>query len=178
MADFGGKPMVSHILDSATKCFGDVVVVTRNTGVLDLCNSNGINVIFHDLPYRSDTVRLGIENISKDSEGVVFCLADQPFLSIDTLNKLIESAGNEPQKIWRVAFEGTIGSPTYFPRKFFPELSSLPEDKGGSYVCKNHPEDIRILNIDNPLEFKDIDTKETYEELLKIWNNGAASKRK
>lgn len=170
MADFGGKPMVSLIIDKAEKCFEEVVVVTRNKGVLDLCNERGIKVVFHEFPYRSDTVRLGIENLSSDVSGVVFCLADQPYLSAQTINKLINAANMNPDKIWRTTSDGVIGSPTYFPKKYFDELTSLPEDKGGSYVIKKHPEDVLIINIDNPLELRDIDTRETYEELLGYLN--------
>lgn len=168
MADFGGVPMVSHILNKATACFTNVVVVTRNEGVLKLCEDNGIKVIFHDLPYRSDTIRLGVESLSEEVNGAVFCLADQPFLSVETLNKMIVAATAEPDKIWRTTSQGVIGSPNYFPRNLFSELTTLPDDKGGSYVCKNHPKLIKMLEIDNPLEIKDIDTRETYEELLRL----------
>ena len=168
MADFGGVPMVTHILNKATSCFTNVVVVTRNEGVLKLCKERDIKVIFHDLPYKSDTVRLGIESLDEKLDGAVFCPADQPFLSVDTLNKMIASATAEPQRIWRTSAQGVIGSPNYFPRNLFPELIALPEDNGGSYVCKKHPDLIKMLEIENPLEIKDIDTKETYEELLSL----------
>ena len=184
MADFGGKPMVSHILESATACFTNVVVVTRNTGVVELCNANNIRVVFHDLPYRSDTIRLGIEALGGSVDGACFCLADQPFLSVTLLRKLIAFATEEPNIIWRSSSDGVIGSPAYFPKKYFDELSSLPQDKGGSYVCKKHPETVKFIDVENPLELRDIDTRETYEELLPLarnlnfWNDFLKSDKK
>lgn len=176
MAEFGGRPMVSWILDAAARTFEEVIVVTRNPGVEELCNSRGIKVIFHDYPYRSDTIRIGVSSLCSDVQGVVFCLADQPFLSADTLRKIIEKATAEPDSIWRTTCHGTIGSPTYFPKQFFDELCNLPQDKGGSFICKTHTEDVRNFAIENSLELRDIDTKETYEELaplacsLNVWS--------
>lgn len=171
MADFGGKAMVSWILESATSCFENVVVVTRNTGVVDLCKAHNIKVVFHDFPYRSDTVRIGISNLNDDVEGACFCLADQPFLSVVTLKKIIETAMENPEKIWRTRCGGTIGSPVYFPKKYFDELVTLPQDKGGSFVCKKHQDAVKFIDVENSLELRDIDTRETYDELLPLARN-------
>ena len=184
MADFGGKPMVSWIIQAAEACFENIVVVTRNLEVETLCKARGIKVVFHNFPYRSDTVRIGIDNLDKDVQGVVFCLADQPFLSALTLSKFVHNAISESNKIWRTTCSGVIGSPTYFPRKYFDELRSLPQDKGGSYVCKMHPDEVCDFGIDNALELRDIDTRETYDELssfahsLDIWSEFLRSFKK
>lgn len=184
MADFGGKPMVSWILEAVVDCCQNVVVVTRNTGVVELCKARNVEVIYHEFPYRSDTIRLGVTSLGDRVDGVVFCLADQPFLSELTLRKLIKIATDEPNFIWRSYCGETIGSPVYFPKKYFDELTTLPQDKGGSFVCKNHQEDVRLVDIGNPLELMDIDTKETYEELLplanslSIWNSYLKSGKK
>lgn len=198
MADFGGRPMVSWILEVATACFENVVVVTRNSGVVDLCNSKGVRVVYHEFPYRSDTIRLGIESFgecwreghgkegseSDIIDGALFCLADQPFLSLMTLRKIIENATSNPDSIWRSSYGDTIGSPVYFPKRFFGELATLPQDKGGSYVCKNHKEVVRLVEVGTLLELTDIDTRETYEELLPlakslgIWNQYLMSGKK
>lgn len=184
MADFGGRPMVSWILDLATSCFINVVVVTRNSEVLDLCNERGIKVIFHEFPYRSDTIRLGVESLCNNVTGAVFCVADQPFLSFSTLRRIIGLAEQFPARIWRAGYEKALGSPTYFPSKYFDELCNLPEDKGGSFLCKKYPEDTSVFEVDYALELKDIDTRETYDELsciadcLSIWNDYLMSGKK
>lgn len=168
MADFGGRPMVSWIIDRACFCFEEVLVVTRNEAVVDLCNSKGVKVVFHEFPFQSDTVRLGIENMCNNVTGVVFSVADQPFLSIDTLEKIVVAATKNPDYIWRVGHKNTVGSPIYFSKKYFEELKNLPEDKGGSFICRKYPDKTRVLEIDNSLELKDIDTRNTYEEFLDI----------
>ena len=63
MADFRGKPLIQHALDATEGIFKRRAVVTRHKEVEELCRRQGIPVVFHSLPYRSDTVRLGLEKL-------------------------------------------------------------------------------------------------------------------
>ena len=164
MADFLGKPMISRVLDATEGLFSNRVVVTRHTSVADLCKERGIPVVLHDLPHRSDTVRLGLEAIG-DVERCMFCPGDQPLLTRETIEFLLLSASNEPEAIWRPCWDSTPGSPVLFPRWTFPELRTLPEGKGGGAVIKRYPEKCRMLNISTPQELQDADTPEILEQL-------------
>ena len=164
MADFLGKPMISRVLDATEGLFAKRVVVTRHESVADLCKERGIPVVLHDLPHRSDTVRLGLEAIG-DVERCMFCPGDQPLLTRETIESLLFSAANEPEAIWRPCCDSTPGSPVLFPRWTFPELRTLPEGKGGGVVIKGHPEKCRMLNISCPQELQDADTPEILEQL-------------
>ena len=164
MADFLGKPMISRVLDATEGLFSKRVVVTRHESVADLCNERGIPVVLHDLPHRSDTVRLGLEAIG-DVERCMFCPGDQPLLTRETIESLLISAANEPEAIWRPGCDSTPGSPVLFPRWTFPELRTLPEGKGGGVVIKRYPEKCRMLNISSPQELQDADTPEILEQL-------------
>lgn len=165
MADFGGKPMIQWILDATTNLFARRVVVTRNEGVRELCQRLNIDCVFHDLPHRSDTVRLGLEQMPDSLDGCMFCLADQPYLTYSTLYRLAEAATCNPDNIWRLICEDTLGSPVWFPMSLVDELSHLPEGKGGNVVAKRHDSIVRTVSISNPLELQDIDTRELCDEL-------------
>ena len=164
MADFLGKPMISRVLDATEGLFAKRVVVTRHESVADLCKERVIPVVLHDLPHRSDTVRLGLEAIG-DVERCMFCPGDQPLLTRETIESLLLSARNEPEAIWRPCCDSTPGSPVLFPRWTFPELRTLPEGKGGGVVIKHYPEKCRMLNISCPQELQDADTPEILEQL-------------
>lgn len=166
MASFGGKPMVSWVLDVTDGLFDKRVVVTRNDEVNRLCSNRNVECIYHDLPYRSDAVRLGIEQMPEDIGGCLFCLADQPFLSIELITRILTTASQNPSNIIRPICGHTLGSPVWFPRDLFPELADLPEGKGGNFLAKSYPDRVLTVPVDNPLELIDIDTREVYEELL------------
>lgn len=163
-APFLGKPLIQWVLDATDGVFARRVVVTRHEDVATLCRERNIPAIVHDLPLRSDTVRLGLEAMA-DLSGCLFCPGDQPLLSADTVRALALCAVNAPDAIWQPRCGHRRGAPMFFPKRTFSELLSLPEGKGGSFVAKNHPDWVRTLAIDKETELEDIDTP---EDLLRL----------
>lgn len=167
MADFHGQPMILRAAEATEGIFEKRVVVTRHADVAELCRLHGMESVLHDLPYRNDTVRLGIEAIGK-SEACVFCPGDQPLLRWETVAALALAAKNHPDDIWRVSFEGTPGAPVLFPAWTFAELSSLPEGKGGGVLAKKYPERVKTVCARDRFELMDTDTPEDLEFLKQI----------
>ncbi len=159
MADFRGRPMILRALSATDGLFERRVVITRHSPVAALCQEKGVSVVLHDLPSRSDTVRLGLEAIG----GMDFCLflpGDQPLLKRDTVAALLAAAQNAPECIWRTSFNGVPGSPVLFPKWAFSELLSLPQGKGGGLIAKKYPERVRLLPVRDEYELRDVDTPE------------------
>ena len=165
MADFNGKPMILHALQASDSLKDHRVVVTRHADVAALCQEQGVNVILHDLPHRSDTIRLGLEALG-DVDACLFLPADQPLLRRDTVTALVNQWEADQEKILRPFHNDTPGSPVLFPRWALPELQNLPEGKGGNWVIKNHPEKTAAMQIEDPYELMDADTPETLQFLL------------
>ena len=156
MADLGGKPMVQWAIDGAKAVFSKLVVVTRHEAVAELCRKQGVEVVLHDLPYRSDTVRLGLEAVGHVGH-CLFLPGDQPFVKKESLLSMVLAAENS-HCIWQLGG----ASPVIFPQWAFEELKSLPQGKGGNvliakYGAKSLPAE--------PLELQDIDTRETLEQI-------------
>ena len=165
MADFHGQPMICRILDATEDIFAQRIVVTRSEEVAALCKERGVRTILHTLPYRSDTVRLGLEAMP-GIDRCMFATADQPLLRKETLAALALASKNGPDSIWRTCCEGTHGSPVVFPKWSFPELLDLPDGKGGGFVVKKYPEHLHTVSVRDMYELKDVDSPEDLEELL------------
>ena len=165
LADFHGKPLICRILDATEGIFAQRVVVTRHADVARLCEDRGIQPVLHDLPHRSDTVRLGLEAMP-EIDRCMFATADQPLLRKETISALALAAANDPDSIWRTICDGTPGSPVIFPKWAFPELRNLPEGKGGGVVIKKYPERLRTVSVRDMYELKDVDSPEDLMELL------------
>lgn len=166
MADFQGQPLICRILDATEGLFFQRVVVTRHEDVAELCRRRQIPVVLHEMPYRSDTVRLGLEALG-DVERCMFCPGDQPLLTKATIEALLAAAGEQPRRIWRTACQGTPGSPVVFPKWAFPELTQLPQGKGGGWVISTHQEKVSLLEVSDPRELMDADTPEALETLAR-----------
>ncbi len=168
MADFFGKPLLCRILEATEGMFFRRVVVTRYEEAAVLCREMGVPVILHELPDRNDTIRLGLTALG-DTEGCLFCPADQPLLCRENIASLLLSAVNDGVSIWRPAFGQTPGAPVFFPKWTFPELLSLSKGKGGGRVAENHSDQVRWMRISDPLELMDADTPEELERLKQRW---------
>jgi len=167
LTDFHGEPMIMRILSATEGLFSRRVVVTRHPEVAEICKARGIEVLLHDLPYRSDTVRLGLEAVG-DADMCMFCPADQPLLKRETIHALLTAASADPGSIWRPCHGDESGSPVLFPRWAFDHLMNLPLGKGGGYIARMHPEQVRTLPIDSKYELMDADDRETLALLLQL----------
>lgn len=160
MADFCGSPMIQRALDATRGLFSHRIVVTRHESVAALCREQNIHVVLHDLPHRSDTVRLGLEALGHP-DACMFLPGDQPLLRRETVESLLEARKQHPNSIIRPIYEDTEGSPVIFPSWAFEELKQLPEGKGGGIVIRNHPHDVFHVSVSDPFELADADTPET-----------------
>lgn len=165
LADFGGEPMIMRILAATEGIFARRVVVTRHPEIAEICKMHRIDVILHDLPHRSDTVRLGLEAVG-DTAGCMFCPSDQPLLKRETVAALARAAAQDGESIWRPCFADEPGAPVFFPRWAFDALMHLPEGKGGGYIAGMHPDRVRMIRVFNPYELMDADDRETLALLL------------
>lgn len=165
MADFRGQPMIGQILAATEGIFSHRVVVTRHADVADFCRERGAEVIVHDLPSRSDTVRLGLAAVGEGA-GCMFCPGDQPLLRRETVAALVSAWEREPGFIWRTGFEDRPGAPVLFPQWAYGELRTLPEGKGGGYVAKKYPERVRTLPVRDENELIDVDCPEMLRQLV------------
>lgn len=162
LASFHGSPLICRILSATdTRLFTRRIVVTRQEEVARLCEEMGIRTVLHSLPYRSDTVRLGLEAFGEDlPDGCMFCTCDQPLLSHSTIEKMALAFMAQPDCILRLAYEGVPGNPLIFPQKYFPALRNLPQGKGGAFLAASFPKQVRFLEAASSWELRDIDTKE------------------
>lgn len=170
MADFHGEPMILRILAATEGIFARRIVVTRHADVAALCSEQGVEVRLHDLPDRSDTVRLGLEGVG-EVDGCMFCAADQPLLKHGTVRAIANAAAHDRCSIWRPCFGDEPGSPVYFPRWAFEELMQLPRGKGGGYIARRYPERVRTIPVESRYELLDADDRETLALLLQMDEN-------
>lgn len=169
LADFEGQPLITRILDATEGIFAQRVVVTRHEEVARLCEARGIPAVLHDLPHRSDTVRLGLEALG-ERDGWVFCPADQPLLTKETMELL--ALWGRFGKICQLSFEDRAGTPVLFPKWCGDELKALPEGKGGSVLIKKYPEQVQKVPAREGYELWDADTPDELEALRQISRAG------
>lgn len=179
LAKLDGRTLLDRVLDATAQGFSRRVAVTRDAGVEALCLARGVPCLRHSLPLRSDTVRLGLEFLTKDSplDACVFFPGDQPLVTAETMLTLLLAAAHTPGAIWRLGYGQQAGAPVCFPCALFGELLALPAGRGGGAVIAAHPELVRVLPALSPAELRDVDTPADLAELEDLLKRAAPLSR-
>lgn len=166
LADFKGKPLLSHLLDALPASL-NAVVVTRSEGVQRLAQERGYRCLWHRLPEVRDTIRLGLMDLGH-TDGCLFCVGDQPLLTRGTIEKVLADFAAHPNSIVRAAFAGREGNPAAFPRALYGELSTLAEGEAGVTVIRRHADIVRTVEAAFAEELADADTPEALAYLAAL----------
>ena len=163
-AQLRGRSLILRALEAVPSGLV-TVVVSQYPEILALAGEYGFTAVSNDQPGLglSRSVRLGLEQLL-DCDGVLFLVADQPWLKRDSAEALAALWAQNPGKIAAMAHGGVRGNPCIFPARFYPELLELTGDRGGSAVIRRH-EDALILLETDALELADVDTPAALEQV-------------
>jgi len=108
--------------------------------------------------------------ISMDMSAVMVLLADQPCVSSMLIDEMLRQyhTGRASRDIDYAAacFNGLARPPVIFDRRMFPELLRLQGDQGARHLIREGESGMRI-DFANPDYFRDVDTMEDYNSLLR-----------
>lgn len=153
----------------------DLTVVTQYREILDDCEAQGISAVYspESIDGASYTIRNGIKHLAEDGrlqqdDYLMFAVADQPFLTRESVQKLIEAVWT-PKKdsiaedctfrhIYSLSWNGVPGNPKLFHASHVKELMLLTGDEGGRSLVKKYG----MVKIEacSAEELRDIDERE------------------
>ena len=133
-------------------------VVTQYDSIAETAVEQGIQVLYNPHPEKgiSSSLKIGL-NANLDADAVLFTVSDQPWLTCDTICKLIQTFLDSGKEIACISCQGKMGNPCIFSKKYYEELLSLEGDKGGKRVIMKHLEDTCIYEVNDARELEDID---------------------
>lgn len=154
-----GKPMYRHVFDRlqalSRERLCDVTLVSR-PGALQNCPPSAV---LHGGAEEgvSASIRAGLQALPQDGAPVAFFVADQPFLSLDTIRAFLAAYAACGRGILSAAHGEHLGNPVAFARRYEAELMRLSGEQGGKTVLKNHMEDTALFQISDEKELRDLD---------------------
>ncbi|MBW4594513.1 MAG: nucleotidyltransferase family protein [Brasilonema angustatum HA4187-MV1] len=120
----------------------------------------------------STSINSGIQflhNLSQKFEAVVILVCDQPFLSPQIINQLVDAYYSTKKPIIACEYAGTLGVPAVFSKRFFSELAELQGTSGAKKVINNNL--TQVFSLPFAQGEIDIDTPKDYEQLLSLNSN-------
>lgn len=168
----GGIPIIKRVVEAVLKAgYDPVAVVTgfeasRVRAVL----SDPRLMIRHNRRWKtgmSSSIQTGIAALPEDVGGALIVLGDMPATTSATLTKLQRCfVSQDDPKIVYPTYRDRQANPVLFPKRFFPELLALKNDRGGKTVLRRHPEATLALEVDSEEVILDCDTREEYIRLV------------
>lgn len=169
LAPFHGAALVRRTVENvvASQVSDTVVVLGRD--------SDGVRDALAGLPVRfvtnpdferglSTSVRAGVEAIDPSATAAIIVLGDQPGVTADIIDRLIEEGRRSGRPIAVPEYAGTRGNPVWFDATVFGELQTIEGDQGARAVIARDP--ARVATISFPFEMPaDVDTPDDYARL-------------
>ena len=90
-------------------------------------------------------------------DGALFAVCDQPWLTGESVARLLAAFRANPGRIAALGWRGRRGNPVIFPKTLFGELAALTGDTGGGAVVRRHPELLDLVEAGSPRELDDVD---------------------
>lgn len=162
------KPMYMNVIEKVIKLkFNKIILVTQYEVIKEALLNYPIEVVMNNESALgiSHSIKLGI-NADLEADAYMFMVCDQPFISLKSIEKLINSYIKGNKGMACATNDGNLGNPTIFSAKYKEALLNLKGDVGGKAVMKKHLEDLERVEISDKAELMDIDSREEMEKLI------------
>jgi molybdenum cofactor cytidylyltransferase len=165
-ARYDGIPLVRHAIAVANKACGDrTVLVTGHDrdAVAGVCEPlRGREIINeHYADGLGTSIACGVRAVRDAASAVLILLADQPLVTEEHVQALIDAWSGAENEIVATSFSGTQGPPTLFASGCFDELCALTGDTGGKQLLEDRR--FRLRTIEFEPAGVDIDEPEDIE---------------
>jgi molybdenum cofactor cytidylyltransferase len=170
-----GKPLVANAIDLAAKSAVQQIIVVLGS------RAEEVRLAIHDAPAQmlinrewetghASSVRTGLRGVSSLVDAVVFLNADQPLLTSQVIDALIQRRAETGAHIVAPRYDGMRGSPVLFDRTHFGELLRMEAEQGGRDVMALHRDEIEWVDFSDARLGFDVDTPEEYARLTTMLN--------
>jgi len=109
---------------------------------------SGIEVVINEDYEKGQLSSLtaGIKSAPEETDAIIVCLVDSPFINVKTINDIIRSFKEKNVPIIVPVFRGKRGHPVLFSKSMFKELLNAPEEHGARYVVYSNKE--RVFEVE------------------------------
>jgi molybdenum cofactor cytidylyltransferase len=167
-----GRPLLEGVVASACASRLDDVLVVLGAradeilAAVDLGRARALLNPDHAAGM-STSLRAGLAALGPDVERAVVILGDQPAISAELLDELLDRQERSGLPAAALSFDGLLHPPVVLRRELWGDLASLEGDVGCRAVIRAKPELVAAVPVPGGLRHPvDVDTPEDYARLL------------
>ncbi|MEM8675377.1 MAG: nucleotidyltransferase family protein [Cyanobacteria bacterium P01_G01_bin.67] len=169
---YRGQTLLSYVTECAiaSPCNSVIVILGANANKIEPEIAQLPIKIVKNLEWNegiSSSISCGITYIKEQSlniDGVIILTCDQPFISPEVIEKLINTYNLTDKLMIASSYKETLGIPALFDRSLFSELMELKGDRGAKKIINKYPNLVHIIDFSQG-EI-DLDTFKDYQQLI------------
>jgi len=150
---------VREIVVVVGACAQEMSVAIENRAVTMVLNPNYAKGM-------STSLITGIRMISKRAKYVMVALGDQPFVTSNTYDRLIEAAFETGRGIVIPTYSRQRGNPILISAGYFPEILHFSGDVGGRELLVQYPDDVLEVAVSDEGIVINVNTPDEYEKRI------------
>jgi molybdenum cofactor cytidylyltransferase len=162
-----GRTILQHVIDAARDASLSPIVVVTGAGAEAIASALPDDVIPVEngrwMEGPGTSIAAGVASLSSGVDACIILLGDQPRLSAQHLRSMV-AVFDGPVTLVGSEYDGVIGSPALFDRRWFSDLCALPPQSGARRLLEEHGD--RLAAVRLPDGSLDIDTPADYERLV------------
>lgn len=171
MVMYQGKTLLQHVVNEAIKAklYPVVVVVGANAETVSKNFTEPIQFV-HNTAWQQgmgSSIVAGVSeilSINTAIQHIILSVCDQPFISLEIFQQLIEKRLASGKNIVACAYADTEGTPILFQQKYFRDILKLHGEEGAKKLINLYRNDVDTVPF--PKGNIDIDTIRDFEDLV------------
>jgi molybdenum cofactor cytidylyltransferase len=162
-----GEPMLERVLEAFRRAEVDRVVVVLGADVAEVKKKVRFRneKVVINTGYKngmSSSLKLGLSEVEKEAEAVIIALGDQPYVSPETINLLVDAHRMSKAPVVVPVYRGARGNPVLFDRSVFSQIKEIQGDVGAKSVVARNEKRVLKVEVDDSGVVVDIDTPSDY----------------
>lgn len=166
---FNGRTMIENIIANISESKVDTIMVVlgayRET-LVEHIGKLAVRYCYND-NYREgmlSSVQCGFKNLPSDYKAVLVFQGDQPLITPNVINAVIETYLSSDKGIVIPAYKGRRGHPILISRKYNNKIQKLSPIKGLRSLAYKFPGDVLEVDTNESGILRDFDTYEEYHK--------------
>ncbi len=167
-----GVPLLRHTANTLLNSYLNEIVVVVGY------EQQTARTLLGDLPLRlfdnarypegqMTSVYRGMQALSAPCNGVMVCLSDQPLLTVEDINRLVQVFLHQcPTSVLVPTWQGRRGNPVILAREHRDAILCDARNLGCKRLIENNPDLVTPLEMDNDHVVFDLDTPADYQRLV------------
>jgi len=169
---FGAKTVIETCLETLLASKADEVIVVlghRYDEIHTQIKHLPVKCVFN-LDYQqgmSSSVKAGVRCVGPGAQAVLVALVDQPLVTSNIVDQLIDAYIKEGKKIVIPEFDGRSGHPVLIDLAYRDEILGMDPQSGLRQVVYDHWDEILKLPVEADAVLQNMNTWEDYQRMLK-----------